>query len=103
MDETLVVWMGEFGRTPKINDNTSRDHWPHCYTVLLAGGGVQRGVSVGASDRYGSDPAERPISLGDIAATMYTLLGLDPATRISDLEGRPVPIADGEPLTAAMA
>jgi hypothetical protein len=103
LDETLVVWMGEFGRTPRINDNASRDHWPRCYTVLLAGGGLKRGISVGASDRYGSDPASHPIRLGDIAATMYTLLGIDPETPVPDLEGRPVPIAEGTPLTAAFA
>jgi hypothetical protein len=56
LDETLVVWMGEFGRTPKINGNISRDHWPHCYSVLLAGGGVKRGFVYGASDETGSHP-----------------------------------------------
>ncbi len=60
LDETLVVWMGEFGRTPKINENISRDHWPQCYTVLLAGGGVKRGFIYGASDRHGAYPDQAP-------------------------------------------
>lgn len=103
LDETLVVWMGEFGRTPQINANASRDHWPRCFTVLMAGGGLRRGVTVGRSDRDGADPADRAIGLGDVAATIYHLLGLDPATRVRDLEGRPVPIAEGEPLLEACA
>jgi hypothetical protein len=103
LDETLIVWMGEFGRTPRINNNASRDHWPRCYTVLMAGGGVRRGAIVGASDRFGSDPLERAIRPGDIAATMYAVLGIDPGTLVPDHEGRLVPIADGEPLYEAFA
>jgi len=103
LDETLVVWMGEFGRTPRVNNNASRDHWPRCYTVLMAGGGLRRGVSVGRSDRFGSYPDEHPIRLGDIAATIYHQLGIDPETRIVDLEGRPIPIAEGRPLLDAIA
>ncbi len=103
LEETLVVWMGEFGRTPHINANASRDHWPRCYSVLMAGGGLRRGAIVGRSDGDGADPADRPIGLGDIAATIYHLLGIDPATRIRDLEGRLVPIAEGEPLLEACA
>ncbi len=103
LDETLVVWMGEFGRTPKINANASRDHWPTCYTALLAGGGVKRGAVCGASDRNGSYPENRPIRLGELAATMYHLMGIDPATEVHDMTGRPFPIADGEPLTEMLA
>ena len=62
LDTTLVVWMGEFGRTPRINDNASRDHWPQCYTALLAGGGVKRGFVYGASDKNGAYPAENPVT-----------------------------------------
>jgi hypothetical protein len=69
LDSTLVVWMGEFGRTPKINENASRDHWPDCYTVLLAGGGVKRGFIYGASDKNGAYPAENPVRPDDLAAT----------------------------------
>jgi hypothetical protein len=68
LDETLVVWMGEFGRTPKINGEVSRDHWPHCYTVMLAGAGVKKGFVYGASDKTGSYPAEHPVRPDDIAA-----------------------------------
>jgi hypothetical protein len=103
LDETLVVWMGEFGRTPQINKDASRDHWHRCYTMLMAGGGLKRGAVVGGSDRHAAEPAERAITLGDVAATMYSALGIDPATRVPDLEGRPVPIAEGEPLRAAFA
>jgi hypothetical protein len=103
LDETLVVWMGEFGRTPRINENASRDHWPKCYTVLMAGGGLKRGAVVGESNADGAEPESRIIRPGDVAATMYALLGIDPHTLMHDLEGRPVPIADGEPLYEAFA
>jgi len=103
LDETLVVWMGEFGRTPKINANASRDHWPTCYSALLAGGGVRRGAVVGASNRDGSHPENRPIQLGEVAATMYQLMGIDPATEVHDIAGRPFAIADGQPLAGVIA
>ena len=103
LDETLVVWMGEFGRTPKINKNASRDHWPNCYSVLLAGGGVKAGYVHGKSDRYAMTPAADPVSPGDLAATMYYLLGIDPATEIRDKQDRPLVIADGKPVMAVMA
>lgn len=93
LDETLVVWMGEFGRTPKINKNISRDHWPDCYTALLAGGGVKRGFTYGASDAHGAYPAEKPVRPEDLAATMYTLLGINPQTEVYDRTDRPLVIA----------
>ena len=99
LDETLVVWMGEFGRTPNINKNVSRDHWPQCYTTLLAGGGVKRGFVHGASDRTGSYPAENPVRPDDLAATIYYALGIDPHTEIRTASDRPVLIADGKPVT----
>jgi hypothetical protein len=98
LDETLVVWMGEFGRTPKINENASRDHWPQCYTVLLAGGGVKRGFVYGASDKTGSLPAENPVRPDDLAATIYYLLGIDPHTEVYGVGDRPLIIADGKPV-----
>jgi len=103
LDETLVVWMGEFGRTPKINANISRDHWPYCYTVLLAGGGVKRGFVYGASDKNGGYPARDPVSLGDLSATMFSLLGIDPQTQMYDKLGRGFPIADGRPVQGLIA
>ena len=103
LDETLVVWMGEFGRTPRINENASRDHWPQCYTVLLAGGGVRRGHVHGASDRTGSAPARDPVRLDDLAATMFYALGIDPRTEVRDPAGRPLPIAEGSPVLDVFA
>jgi hypothetical protein len=103
LDDTLVVWMGEFGRTPKINDNASRDHWPQCYTVLLAGAGVKRGFIYGASDKTGSLPAENPVRPDDLAATIYYLLGIDPHTEVMGVGDRPLVIADGKPIMGIMA
>lgn len=98
LDETLVVWMGEFGRTPKINENASRDHWPQCYTALLAGGGVKRGHVYGESDKSGAFPARDPVRPDDLAATMYHLLGIDPQTEVRDAANRPLVIAEGQPV-----
>lgn len=103
LDETLVVWMGEFGRTPKINKNASRDHWPQCYSVLLAGGGVKRGYIYGASDRYGERPAEDPVTPEDLAATIYYLLGIDPTAMIHDTQARPLMISSGHPILDVIA
>ncbi len=98
LDTTLVVAMGEFGRTPKINGDGGRDHWPNCYTVLLAGGGVTGGAVYGASDRIGAYPAADPVTPGDLAATILWRFGIDPATEISDRAGRPHRVAAGEPI-----
>ncbi len=103
LDETLVVWMGEFGRTPKINDNISRDHWPQCYTVLLAGGGVKRGHIYGASDRHGAYPDRDPVRPDDLAATMFHLLGINHETEVHDALDRPHPIAAGKPIYDVIA
>lgn len=99
LDSTLVVALGEFGRTPKINANAGRDHWPDCYTVLLAGGGVRGGAVYGASDRIGAYPASDPVTPADLAATIYWRFGLDPKTEIHDQTGRPYRLADGTPIT----
>lgn len=90
LDETLVVWMGEFGRTPNINKNESRDHWPQCYTTLLAGGGVKRGFVYGKSDAHARFPEEKPVKPEDLAATIFQLLGIDPGTSIYDRDHRPL-------------
>ena len=92
LDETLVVWMGEFGRTPEINKNLSRDHWPQCYTVLLAGGGVKGGYVYGTSDDRAKYPAEKPVRPEDLAATIFYLLGIDPGSEIIDRSNRPLVI-----------
>ncbi len=102
MEDTLVLWMGEFGRTPRINKNISRDHWPQCYTALLAGGGVKRGYVHGASDEYGMYPEKHPVRPEDLAATVYSLLGIDPNTEVHDRGNRPLAIA-GKPVTEIFA
>jgi hypothetical protein len=99
LDETLVVWMGEFGRTPIINKNESRDHWPQCYSALLAGGGVRGGAVYGTSDDHAMYPASNPVRPDDLAATMFHLLGIHPQTEIYDTSDRPLPIAQGRPVT----
>jgi hypothetical protein len=98
LDTTLVVAMGEFGRTPKINGEGGRDHWPHCYTVLLAGGGIRGGAVHGSSDRHGAYPAADPVTPGDLAATIFWRFGIDPAAEIIDQGGRPHGLASGDPI-----
>ncbi len=105
LDETLVVWMGEFGRSPKVTNTQQfgpdgRDHWPQCYTALLAGGGIRGGAVWGSSDRNGAYPATEPTRPDDIAATIFWALGIDPETEVYDTLGRPLPVAAGKPITA---
>ena len=90
LDETLVVVMGEFGRSPKVNPWAGRDHWPRCYSVLMAGGGVRGGHIHGKSGRDGSDPSEDPVTPHDVVATIYGLLGIPPETELPDNLGRPI-------------
>jgi hypothetical protein len=99
LDSTLIVAMGEFGRTPRINAEAGRDHWPDCYSALLIGGGVQGGSIYGTSDKQAAYPIIDPVTPSDIAATIFWRFGLDPATEIHDQTGRPHRIAAGEPLT----
>ena len=103
LDETLVVWMGEFGRTPQINKNASRDHWPQCYTVLLAGGGVKKGFVYGASDKTCSYPAENPVRPDDVAATIFAALGIDPHSEMRTAADRPVAAAEGRVISEVFA
>jgi hypothetical protein len=98
LDSTLVVMLGEFGRTPKINSQGGRDHWPDCYSVVLAGGGVTGGAVYGASDKLGAYPDLNPVSPGDLAATIFWRFGLDIKTELHDLAGRPFHLAAGEPI-----
>jgi hypothetical protein len=99
LDSTLVVATGEFGRTPQVNKSGGRDHWPDCYTAVLAGGGVTGGAVYGASDRIGAYPAADPATPADVAATIFWRLGIDPGTEVRDQTGRPFRLAEGEPLT----
>jgi hypothetical protein len=103
LESTLVVGMGEFGRTPKINGNAGRDHWPDCYTVVLSGGGVIGGAIHGASDRLAAYPSVDPTTPSDLAATILWRFGIDPATEIHDQTSRPIRLADGMPLTKIFA
>lgn len=95
-DRTLVVAMGEFGRTPKMNKDAGRDHWGHTFSVLFAGGRMKMGQAIGKSDKKGEYPVERPFSPQDVLATVYHHLGIDPhAATLTDRTGRPVYLLDG--------
>ncbi len=96
LSQTLVVCMGEFGRTPKINKNAGRDHWGECSSVVLAGGGIRGGQVHGSSDRTGAFPASDPVDPVDIQATIYHALGLSPRQRMVDLAGRQWPLTTGK-------
>ncbi|MFO0953306.1 MAG: DUF1501 domain-containing protein [Isosphaeraceae bacterium] len=95
LDTTLVAVMGEMGRAPKVNGQAGRDHWPQCGFALFFGGGVKEGFVLGASDKLAAYPTERPVTPGDVIATMYQLLGVDPTLTVPDLTGRPVHVAHG--------
>lgn len=95
LEETLVVVMGEFGRTPKLNVNAGRDHWPRVFSVMLAGGGIQNGVVVGKSDAKGESPQDDPVTPAQLVATLYKALGVDPALKLQSPDGRPVAISNG--------
>jgi hypothetical protein len=98
-DQTLVMINGDMGRTPRINANAGRDHWPQCGFCLFAGGGVKQGYVHGRSDRQGGYPVEFPVTPGDLCATVYHLLGLDSHMMVPDQTGRPLHVAHGgEPI-----
>ncbi len=94
LGNTMVVAFGEFGRTPKVNPAGGRDHWPQCWTSLMAGGGVRGGQVVGASDEIGAMPKDRPTTPAEMAATIYRALGIDLETELHGAQGRPIPIVD---------
>jgi hypothetical protein len=98
LDETLVVILTEFGRTPHINRSAGRDHYPLCYSVVLAGGGIRGGQVFGASDRLGALPADQPCGPNDLHATIFHALGIATDATIVDQSGRPSPISDGRVL-----
>jgi hypothetical protein len=104
LDSTLIVVMGEMGRAPRVNKQAGRDHWPRCGFSLLTGGGVKRGFVFGKTDREAAYPVDFPVSPGDVVATIYQLLGIDPHMTVPDLSGRPIPIAHGgDPIRACIA
>ena len=98
LESTLVIAAGEFGRTPQINGNAGRDHWPDCYSVLLAGGGINGGQVYGASDKLGAYPDAAPTTPADLAATILWRFGISPQAEIIDRNGRPHRASSGEPL-----
>jgi hypothetical protein len=100
LEQTLVMVMGEFGRTPKINAAAGRDHWGSCQSVLMAGGGIRGGQVIGSSDRIGAYPATDPIDPVDLHATAYHLMGLDPERTIHDALNRPYPISTGRVISS---
>ena len=110
LKEVLVIWMGEFGRTPRMGVNFSnntnnvggRDHWCNCYSVALAGAGVKAGQAVGSSDAFGAYPKERPVHISDLAATIYHVLGIDPRTQLTDIQGQLRFICDGNVVEEAV-
>jgi hypothetical protein len=100
LDETLVLLLGEFGRTPKINKNAGRDHWAPCFSGLFAGAGVRGGQVIGKSDKIGAYPTTTPYSPDDIGATVYHVLGVDPASEVCDRQNRPVQLNRGQVMDA---
>src|SRR5436309_3301742 len=94
LETTLVIAMGEFGRTPAINTNLGRDHWPNCWSLALAGGGIKTGQVVGATDDKGYNVTDRVVTMGDLYATIYKLLGIDWQKEYMSPIGRPVKIAN---------
>lgn len=102
LDSTLVVCLGEFGRTPKINKDAGRDHWPDCYSVVVAGGGIQNAQAYGKSNRTAAYPTDNDVAPWDLAATMYHLLGINPAGHVYDSQGRQFVVAPGQVVTGLL-
>jgi uncharacterized protein (DUF1501 family) len=98
LDETLVAWTGEFGRTPKVNKKAGRDHWGSVYSTVLAGGGIRGGQVYGSSDKIAGYPADNPVHVRDFIATIYHALGYGQDTRVVDPTGRPYFVVQGTPV-----
>lgn len=98
LDETLVIMMGEFGRTPKFNQNGGRDHWAQCFSLVVAGGGIRGGQIYGASDDIAAYPASDPVTPADLTATLYHCMGIDPETEIYDMQDRPFKLSERKPI-----
>jgi hypothetical protein len=99
---TVVLWLGEFGRTPRINANAGRDHWARCWSVVVGGGGIKGGIAYGDTDADGTSVKNNQVGVGDLFATVYKGMGLDPTLQIRDNLGRPMKIADGSPIKELM-
>jgi len=98
LSTTLVVAMGEFGRTPHLNPRGGRDHWPGCWSILFAGAGVRGGQVIGESDRIGAEPKNRPVTPAQVAASVYHGLGIDLNRRLAGPQGQQIPLVDGAPI-----
>jgi hypothetical protein len=98
LETTLVVAMGEFGRTPRLNPRGGRDHWPGAWSILFAGGGVAGGQVIGSTDPLGAEPRDRPVTPAEVASTIYHILGIDPQTIISGADGQPTPLLTATPI-----
>jgi hypothetical protein len=94
LDKTMVCNLAEFGRTPRVNPAGGRDHWPQCWSIYFAGGGVKGGRVIGRSDDIGAYPAERPVNPGEVVATIYKALGVDIETHLPGPAARPFPVVD---------
>jgi len=94
LEKTMVIITGEFGRTPRINKDAGRDHWSKCFTVALGGGGLAGGRVIGRSNKWAEEPDEGPTGPEDLAATLYSRFGINPAEEIMTPEGRPIPITN---------
>ncbi|MEK6237842.1 MAG: DUF1501 domain-containing protein, partial [Planctomycetales bacterium] len=104
LDETLVVYMTEYGRTPKINEKAGRDHWPNAFSIAFAGAGIQPGQVIGASDKTGAQVVDRPVSPEEIAATILQLTGVSPRGAFLREDGRPMPyVDDAQPISELLA
>lgn len=103
LDETLVIAMGEFGRTPKLNTRGGRDHWPRAYSIMLCGGGLPQGLVVGQSDKIGEQPDSDPVTPADLMHSLFIRLGIDPASTLTTPDARPIPINQhGKPVDALL-
>src|SRR5207249_12106088 len=103
LDNTLVIWAGEFGRTPTVNPAGGRDHWPMGFSVALAGGGVRGGTVVGETDANGKADPKDPVKVGDLHATALAAIGIDPTKLNQTPIGRTVKFAEGQPVAALLA
>lgn len=96
LETTTIVWMGEFGRTPRINERNGRDHFPDAWSAVLAGGGIRGGQVIGATDKAGAEIVDRPVTIPDLVSTLLLSLGIDPENQVMSNVGRPIPLADSE-------
>jgi hypothetical protein len=99
LDKTLIVWAGDFGRTPRINQNAGRDHWPRSWSVVIGGAGLKGGQAIGDTDKDGVDVVDRPVGVMDLIASMTKAMGIDVATQYTTPRGRPIRVVnEGKPI-----